>query len=65
MVIKKKISDPLNGKVSVSMPVILNCIRLLRNKILTWTRHLPADLGFSALGGAVGYTETDPVVRLR
>ena len=27
-----------------------------------WTRQLPAELRFRAAGGAVGYTETDPVV---
>ena len=27
-----------------------------------WTRQLPAELRFGAAGGAVGYTETDPVV---
>ena len=26
-----------------------------------WTRHLPSDLKFGAVGGAVGYTETDPL----
>ena len=28
----------------------------------SWTRHLPPELRFGAAGGAVGYTEADPVI---